>query len=380
MKARNEDTKARRRANGEGAIRQRPNGLWEARALVAGKRRSIYGKTKREVVEKLAENRTDAKRGRFTEPSRVTLGAFLDYWLEAVASQGLRPLTVAIHRGHVETYIKPRIGGVRLQQITPATVNRLLADLAAEKVTANLRRSVRKTLHRALRVAVEELRMMVNPVTAAVLPKVETKKRRALTDEERARLIAAAQASGPRLAALVTLALDSGLRYGELAALQWGDVEEGAVQVRRSLREEKLVRDDAKKRVGGGLIEGPPKTKAALRAVPLTAAAQAALRELRASLPVTPMPMMPVFTAPDGGRLRKSNFGRREWTPLRKAAGVPLDYPFHGLRHTFVTRLARQGVSVKTAQALAGHSSPDMTLRVYTHVVSADLTAAIELL
>ena len=76
-------------------------------------------------------------------------------------------------------------------------------------------------------------------------------------------------------------------------------------------------------------------------------------------------------------RLRRSNWHRREWVQLRKAAKLD-GYPFHGLRHTFLTRSARAGVHPKVAQRLAGHSSEAVTLGVSTHVGDADLRAAVE--
>lgn len=378
MKGTNEQARAgRRKANGEGAIRQRPNGLWEARALVAGKRRSIYGRTKREVVEKLASQSTDARRGRFMEPSRESVAEFLRYWLSAVAAQRVTEGTLRNYRSQIERHVIPRIGTVRLQHVSTATINRLLADLADDGRSPNLRAAIRKTLHRALRIAAREHRIFANPVSESEPPKVERSERRALSDAERTALLRAARARGPRLAAIVTLAVETGLRLGELSALRWSDVDDGALRVRRSLREEKVVRNDAGGRVRGGLVAAPPKTKAGERSVPLSIDAQAALAALRSALPVAPHPTAPLLTAPDGGWLRKSNFGRREWAPLRDAAKLA-GYPFHGLRHTFLTRCARAGVHVKVAQRLAGHASERMTLGVYTHVADDDLRAAIE--
>ena len=74
-----------------------------------------------------------------------------------------------------------------------------------------------------------------------------------------------------------------------------------------------------------------------------------------------------------GGLLRKSNFYRREWGPLRKAAGLPADLRFHEMgRHTFVTLLSGERVPLKTAQAMAGHSRPETTLRHYTHAIDGE--------
>lgn len=276
---------------------------------------------------------------------------------------GLRQLRTL--RGHVEAYLGPALRDVKLQRLTPADVNAALRGWETAGVSPALCARLLKTLGGALKVAVRERRVPYNAALDVERPRVPEPERRALSDEEAERLVAAASAHSTMAGALVMVALDTGLRVAELGGLQWGDLDGDVLHVRRQLREEPGERAGE-----GALIDAPPKARAGVRVVPLTPRALAALAALRASGPA-PLPAVPVFTLSGGGRLRQSNLHRRVWQPIREAAGLG-DFPFHGLRRTYATRLERARVGREALKALLGHAGPKDVPALYLDTTTLD--------
>ena len=115
----------RRRGRGEGSIYQRSDGRW-CGALTTGadengklKRRVVYGRTRREVADKLARLNADSITGTLTEPNRITVGEYLNRWLRDDVAQSRRPSTAEGYELMVRKHINPHIGGLHIQKLTP---------------------------------------------------------------------------------------------------------------------------------------------------------------------------------------------------------------------------------------------------------------------
>lgn len=193
-----------------------------------------------------------------------------------------------------------------------------------------------------------------------------------LEPDQQAAVIAAA--AKVRLGEIVTVAIHTGLRKGELLGLQWSSVHfaEGALHVRHSLEE-----------VSGKHQFKSPKSKAGRRMVPLTAQATAALRNrLNAAIAegLPPEEVSTVFPDTRGGFMRGSNFDRRFWRPVKKAAQLPDSARFHDLHHTFASTSLEAGVRMEVLQELMGHSSYQTTADVYGHLMQGARCDAISLL
>jgi integrase len=159
---------------------------------------------------------------------------------------------------------------------------------------------------------------------------------------------------------LVYVLAYGGLRWGEAAALR---------RERCDILRARLDVAEAVSEVGGQLHVGPTKTYARRSArLPRFVA------ELLGAHLATVAPGNLVFMAPGGGPLRASNFRRRTWIPAVAAIGMPALTPHH-LRHTCASLLIRRGASVKAVQAQLGHSTPAVTLNVYSHLFADDLDA-----
>lgn len=215
------------------------------------------------------------------------------------------------------------------------------------------RRTVRRCVQLASAVfdaAVRDQFIAVSPVRGVTLPKLEHREVRFLSEDEMADLLAAVE---PESWLLVATAAYTGLRFGELCGLQADSLD----LLKRRLRVTQTLRD-----VQGQLSLGPPKTAAGKRTVTLPASlADALAQHLKGSVGF-------VFTAPEGGPIRRSNFRRRVWTPATSQAGLA-GLRFHELRHTHVAMLIAEGEHPKVIQARLGHASIRTTLDLYGHLM-----------
>jgi integrase len=355
-----------RRGRGEGGVYQRESdGLWAGSVSLgydasgARKRRTVYGNTKAEVLEKLRKLQGQAARGTLPDSKNLTVGQFLDVWLAAVKPT-VAPGTHATYEQHVRNLIKPLLGGVRIDTLKPLHVSSLYERLAASGFTTAMQRKAGITFRAAMSWAVTVARLIPhNPVRDVKMPAHRPAEVRALEPDQLAAFIAAAKRD--RLYSLYVLALDSGCRQGELLALTWRDIDldQGIVVVRHSLEE-----------VKGQLRIKEPKREAGRRSIAISPFALDAIRRHRDAMGVegSYRPDGPVFC---GSRnrswLRKSDVYRHSFEPVLKAAG--LSFKFHALRHTCASFLLTAGADVKTVQERLGHSTAVMTLNIYSHVL-----------
>ncbi len=137
----------RRRGHGEGSIKQRTDGLWEARvSLPGGKRKSLYGKTRKEAQDKLRAALRDMDAGLDLAAGRQSVGQFLNQWLSASVRPSVKTKTYEGYESIVRVRVAPRIGRVPLARLTPLDLQGLYASLEDSGLS---RRSVHHT-HRAL--------------------------------------------------------------------------------------------------------------------------------------------------------------------------------------------------------------------------------------
>ncbi len=340
--------------------------------------------TQREAREARDTARDAANKGTSVAPSRITVREYLEEWLEGRSAE-VRPTTLASYTMHVKRHIVPRIGGERLQELTPATVTAFYGALLSEGrepkrkpakgekplpptgLSASTVRRVAATLHKALADATMMGLLPLNPCDRARPPKVERDadeagEMRTWTPEELGSFLAAVAAD--RCYALWHLAAHTGMRRAELAGLRWTDVdfEASAVSVQRG----RVVVPR------GGIKVGNPKTKQSRRRVHIDPATMKALKawreqQARENREQHVKPSGYVFTDVDGGPLHPDFISRAFRTHIRRA-GVP-DIRFHDLRHTHASILIAAGVPAKVVSERLGHSTVAFTLQVYSHVL-----------
>jgi len=372
---------SKRRGTGEGTVFARPkNGrrVWVAELTTSAggrrQRQTRYARTQREALEKLEQMRAQRAQGVDFDAARETVGSFLETWLVEMKGPDLRPSTRRDYRWLLDKLILPDeygLGRRRLDRLQPIHVERWHAALRKRGVGSRARQQAHAVLRAALGRAVRLRAIALNPAAreAVDAPKHRIARRSVLDTPERPALLAAAE--GHPLEGMFVLAATCGLRYGEAAALLWGDVDwkEGTLQVRRTLVEDRGT---------GARSVGAPKTESSTRTLPLPARALAALRRHRARIAGTPHPARPLFLDANGAWLRRSNFLRRAWRPLLATAGLAgRGLRFHDLRHSYATAALGSGVDLGTLSELLGHATPAITASIYCHSTDAAKRAAI---
>lgn len=370
-------TVKRRRGKGEGSITKLADGRWQARidlGYVNGrrKRKAFYGKTRREVVEKLKKALADHQQGTLALDERQTVGQFLTHWLENVARPSVRPRTYASYAQLIRVHILPHLGRVPLARLTAQQVQAFLNARHGAGLSARTVQYLHAILRRALGQAEKWGLVARNVARLATPPRVERRVPRPLTVEEARRLLDAVR--GDRLEALYTVALSLGLRQGEALGLRWQDVdlEQGLLTVRYQLQ-----------RIDGKLVLTEPKTVRSRRTIQLPAIALEALRAHKVRQLEERLKAGPawqgwdhdlVFTTTIGTPLEARSIVRHFHKLLQKA-GLPR-MPFHNLRHTAASLLLAQGLDIRVVQQVLGHSQIALTANLYAHVMPVLLKEA----
>lgn len=355
---------SKRRGNGEGSIYQRPDGTWCA-TYNAGyneqggrKRRTIFGKTKQAVQNKLQKVFSEVASGAPIEPHRMTVGEFLDRWLTGAAKTTVKPTTYVNYEGVIRNHIKPHLSGVPLMKLAVIHIQGLYSAMARDGKSAETIRLTHAVIRRSLKQGVRWRLIPYNVCVDVDRPRVAKADITPLDAKQVAKFLKVTKKD--RLGAVFTLAIAAGMRSGELFGLQWPDVDlqSGMVKVTHTLTE-----------LGGKLFLTEPKTAKGRRCINLPAMAVDALRKHRARMRAEGHADVPwVFCNTHGGPLRRSRFRERVFKPLLKKAGLP-DIRFHDLRHTSATLLLSAGVHPKIVQERLGHSQISVTLDTYSHVL-----------
>jgi integrase len=338
-----------------GHIRRRKgrdgNTRWQARWIGPDHREHARTFDRRVDAERhLASQTSSVLRGEWVNPRRAAT-PFRTWGDQVMASrlhvgQATAARDESIYRNHVLPRFDHRpLGSVRALDIQ-AWVN----DLAASGLAPT---TVRRCVQLAAAVfdaAVRDRLIAVSPVPGVTLPKLEHREMRFLSEDQLDDLLAAVD---PTSWLLVATAAYTGLRFGELGGLQADSLD----PLKRRLRVTQNLQD-----VQGRLSLGPPKTSAGRRTVTLPASLADALAEHISGRTGF------VFTSPEGGPIRRTNFRRRVWTPATGQAGLA-GVRFHDLRHTHVAMLIAEGEHPKVIQARLGHASIRTTLDLYGHLM-----------
>ena len=353
-----------------------------------------------EQEAKVARNaaRAAADQGTAVAATRITVRDYLEDWLEASASR-VRPTTLVSYSLHVHRYIVPAIGAGRLQQLTPAMIDKMNAALLksgrmprrepvegekpapAQGLSPATVRRCGATLHKALGDAVRKKLIPYNPADAVDLPRVKAGGADGAGDLPvwtRLQLDKfLTHVAGERLFPMWRLAAWTGMRRGEVAGITWRDVDTdaGTITVRRA--RVNVTSADVR--------ESKPKTARGRRRVELDEETRVALADWRerhdaerkAWPGVWPGDDL-VFTLEDGSGLRP-DYLSRTFRARAARAGLPV-IRFHDLRHTHATLLLAAGVPVKVVSERLGHSTVAFTMDVYQHVLPGQQREAVQAL
>lgn len=360
----------------KGHIRERSPGRWaiivDLHGQESGKRRrkwhSFRG-TKREAQVECSRLISALSGGAYIEPTKVTLGQFLDRWLHHMKSR-VSPRTHERYGEIVRKNVNPLLGAVVLTKLRPMQISEAYAKALSggrRDGKGGLSTSTVRYMHVILKAslgqAVRWQMLARNPVDAVDAPKIERGAMRTYDLAQTAELIEATR--GTRMTITVMLAVLCGLRRGEIAALRWRHVNLATAQL--------AVIETAEQTKVGVRYKHPKSGRG--RAVALSARVVNQLRSHRVEqaqellkLGISPSDETFVVAQADGQPLQPRTITHQWHLLLAGNKSLPR-IRFHDLRHAHATHLLASGVHPKIASERLGHSKVGITLDLYSHVM-----------
>ena len=361
---------ATKKANGSGTIRKRADGRWEGKYTLGydpktGKliRKSVYGKTQKEVRLALSKIVSEMDSGTYAEPSKMKVSQWLDEWL-ASYTMNIKPATRSAYEEHIRVHIKPSLGDIPLKQLSTRDIQQLYTNLLKEReLSPKTVRNIHGVLHRTLEQAKLLGYIRVNPADAAVTPRVEKKQVETLDAEDIGKFLAAIR--GTKYEYPLFVAVFTGLRQGELLGLTWDcvDFEHGMLLINK---QHNRVKGDTEFRFASLKNDKARVLTAAdevMEVLKLQKERQTAWAAALGDGWSNPDHL--VFTT-EFGRYINDKILYQNFKRIMRKLGKP-DLRFHDLRHTYAVNSLRAGDDIKTVQENLGHATASFTLATYAH-------------
>ena len=361
----------KRRPQGDGTIRKRSDGRWEARIIIGHKNdgspmyKSAFAKTQKSALKELHQLIDLYRDVDLTEESRMTLGEWMDKWLDEYMIFTIKESTIDGYRAMVEHQIKRFIGNKQLTSLTTADVQKFYNKIKKEGrvkphpltgygLADTMVRKVHMILHQALDVAVKERIIVRNPTVGTTIPKKTYVEKQVLGDSQLDKFMDAIRQE-PYWNDFFYVEVMTGLRRGEICGIKWSDInfDEGTLYIKRSIGRVK----------NGSITVGETKTAAGARKIILPPSVLTLLEKKKAD--AINEWVFPHYMKPSDPLHPDTAY--RKLKTILKNVELPL-IRFHDLRHTFATHATQGGVDAKTLAGILGHTDASFTLDTYTHV------------
>ena len=361
---------ATKKANGSGTIRKRADGRWEGKYTLGyvpktGKliRKSVYGKTQKEVRLALSKIVSEMDSGTYAEPSKMKVSQWLDEWL-ASYTMNIKPATRSAYEEHIRVHIKPSLGDIPLKQLSTRDIQQLYTNLLKEReLSPKTVRNIHGVLHRTL----EQTKLLgyirVNLADAAVTPRMEKKQVETLDAEDIGKFLAAIR--GTKYEYPLFVAVFTGLRQGELLGLTWDcvDFEHGMLLINK---QHNRVKGDTEFRFASLKNDKARVLTVADEVIDVLKLQKQRQESWAAALGNGwENPDNLVFTT-EFGRYINNKILYQNFKRIAKNWGKP-GLRFHDLRHTYAVNSLRAGDDIKTVQENLGHATASFTLSTYAH-------------
>ena len=363
----------KRRPQGDGTIRKRKDGRWEARIIIGHKNdgspmyKSVFGKTQKATLKELHKLIDLYRDIDLTEECRMTLGEWMDKWLDEYMIFAIRESTLDSYRNITKNQVKKHIGHKPLSSLTTADIQRFYNKIKKEgrmkpkrdgsyELADSMVRKIHMMLHEALDTAVRERLIAKNPTNGTTIPKTNYPEKQILGDEQLETFLEEIKKE-EYWCDFFYVEVMVGLRRGEICGLKWSDIDFSA----NKLRVERSV--GIKK--GGGISIGETKTNTGIRTIIMPPSVSEVLQ--RRKQKAISVWVFPSFLNPEQPIHPEAAY--RKLKVILKHAELPM-IRFHDLRHTFATHAMKGGVDAKTLSGILGHTNASFTLDTYTHVTS----------
>lgn len=340
-------------------IYQRKDGLWEARYVksidINGKKKyaSVYGHSYREAKVK----RQDALDNILMNPKpisfrNITINELVEEWLLINRSR-LKLSTYQRYCGYWKNHINPTIGNAKAIYFTSLAIRQYSAALLDKGFCAQTINAILIFTHSVIKYGHQQYRL---PLPEFKYYQTEQKEMRVFSQEEQLRLVEYLKKDMDIYKLGVLIALYTGVRVGELCALQWGDWEDNCFKIRRTML--RLQKENEK---GTELIVGPPKTKKSMRVIPVLSSLKEYITLFYGNHSLGEYLISNQCNPQTEPRVMQYKF--QKYMKDLDIQGAS----FHTLRHTFATRAVEAGMDVKSLSEMLGHSSVQTTLNRYVH-------------
>jgi integrase len=343
-------------------------------------RKSVYAKTKREVLLKMNDIKYELAHGLFVDDRNLTVEVWIKTWLEEIKKNSLRASSFKAYESNIENHLLPSIGSLKLRNLKSIHINQMYNDLlrrgnirTGNGLNARTIRSIHVILSEALSAAVSNGIIRINPCIQVSMPKANPKKINFLSDAEVTIFLDTIKSE--RLYAAYYLMLTTGMRRGELLGLRNSDIdfELKSISIEQALLNNTVDLDDSGKLLP--YMIGLPKTEKSRRTVFLP---ESAINELRKFSILKKEEQLHAieytneydlfFTEVNGMPIRPNRFSYQFKRLIRKS-GIERNVRLHDLRHTVASYLLNStDINPKAVQELLGHSTISTTLDIYSHI------------
>ncbi len=368
----------RQRANGEGSIIKLANGKYKAiftlsveynpDCSVRKQPKKTFTHEKRGECQKwLTEMINQKNKNTLIKPNKTSVIYWLNNWLENYVKPSKKPRTYGGYKCIIENYLKPNLGNKTLQGLKTTDLQEIFNKLLASGKSTRTVEYTYTTIKAALEQAFRERLIYRNVAKDCRVKRVEkVKNTLQVLDESRVKILLEANKEDLYYPILV-LVLNTGLRASEIAALYWKNI---------NLPNKTLCVTHDVVNASGELIYQEPKSSSSIRNIPLPSKAVEVMREYYDRCNFKDEDL--VFPSSKGTFTQPSVLTHYCYRWFKNAKLPRLS--FHSLRHTHATLLLKNGVDVKTVSTRLGHSTIQLTLNTYIHVLPQMKQNAVDIL
>ncbi len=337
-----------------------------------GKRYFIKASDPTDLAIKTALKKKALEEGTIVVTRNTTVSKWADEWLVTYKKGSVGESTYELYKTNLDKHIKPMIGTMKLKDVRPIHLQKLLNARIGHSRSHLVK--IKQLLQQLFVRAKRNKLILDNPAEDLELPKASDGQRRSVTDKERQYILKVAETHKAGL--WVKMMLYTGMRPGETATLQWKNVD---------LKKNVIKIDSARKAKTNEI--GEPKSRAGFRKVPVPAILAEDLNKVKG------LPFEYVFTQETTGKRHTKQSMYHLWKNFKREMNIAMGakvyrnqvlkpYPVaddlipYCLRHTYCTDLQAAGVPINVAKELMGHSSIEITSKIYTHYSDASFDNA----